>query len=82
MIFSQSVSLLDLTKENQKDFNKRGLNCNIYLMDYESQSDETRYLFLVKCKEQYTNDPGVMTHFKMPGWAKGILSIPHKYPID
>lgn len=58
MIFSQSVSLLDLTKENQKDFNKRGLNCNIYLMDYESQSDETRYLFLVKCKEQYSKGSG------------------------
>jgi hypothetical protein len=60
MILSDAISITELVNENDKRFNNRSLNCNVYMMDYEKKSydDRIRYLFLVKCNESYSKTSG------------------------
>jgi len=54
----KAINLIDLTKTNKPEFNQRGNNCTVYMIDYESSGENLRYLFLVKCKESYSNGTG------------------------
>ncbi len=55
---TKAISLRELEKLNSPAFNKRGLRCAVYAVDYERVLGEVRYLFLVKGSESYSSEYG------------------------
>nr|DAX81726.1 MAG TPA: hypothetical protein [Bacteriophage sp.] len=58
MKWSQAVSLMELADQNDKNFNLRGGQCKVYIIDYEKQFGSNRYLFLVRCTQSYSSNSG------------------------
>jgi hypothetical protein len=58
MQLSQAISLIDLADQNDKNFNLRGNQCKVYIVDYEKTLDSNRYLFLVRCTQSYSSNSG------------------------
>ena len=53
----EAISLMELHKLNDPKANTRAMNCKTYNINYTRKNPD-RYIFLVKCKESYSDVNG------------------------
>lgn len=71
----EAISLMELHKANDTKSNTRAMNCKTYNINYTRKNPD-RYIFLVKCKESYSDTSGHLVSLLFSKDNNGI------YPLE